>query len=161
MRHHIPNIHDPIADIDVSVEETDKIVVAHPRFGPGVDDRGKSVDVVQQIRSGQSTESRAQAVSGDEQVFAFGCILLDEIAQARAYGVVHQLKSFVHGAASGDWSVRRRNKIKIVKPVVEKLDPAKGDSQFSRRTSTHTQPKCRLGLALAAIVRTAASVAAP
>ena len=29
MRHYIPNIHDPIADIDVGIEEANEIVMAH------------------------------------------------------------------------------------------------------------------------------------
>src|SRR5260221_4604517 len=124
VRYHVPNIHDAVTDVDVGVEETDKIVVAHPRFSPGVNNWGKIGDVIQQIRSGEGTESGPQAVSGDEQVLAFGRILLDEITKARAYGVVHQLKSLVHRATSGNGSVWRGNKIKIVKPVVEELGSA-------------------------------------
>lgn len=53
VRHYVPNIHDPIADVDVGIEEADEIVVAHARLSPGVDNWGKSRDVIQQVRRGQ------------------------------------------------------------------------------------------------------------
>jgi hypothetical protein len=71
------------------------------------------------------------------------------------------MKSLVHRATSGNWSVRRGNEIEIVEPVGEELPIVEGDDDFCAATSTHTQPKCRLGLGFAASVRTAASVDVP
>jgi hypothetical protein len=48
-------------------------------------------------------------------MLAFGRTFLDQIVKAGAYGVVDQLKSLMHGTASGNGRVRGGNEIKILK----------------------------------------------
>ena len=130
VRRNIPKIDNAIADVDAGIEEADEIGVADARPGRGVND-GRQIcrDVVGKIGSGQCGKSATEAVTGDQQFLAAEGFGLNQLAQVFAHCFVHDLKTLMNGAASGNGAVRSRSEIEIIKPVLEVFGAAEGHDQ--------------------------------